>query len=874
MAGYVRELRQIDASMLALCGGKAVNLGELTRIDRIRVPDGFCVTTDGYAEVVAGSAEIATLMDELSGSDGDPAAECAARLRAAIEAAPMPSEVAAEIGRALDGLGANGAFAVRSSATAEDLPTASFAGQQDTYLNVIGTDAVLAQIRRCWASLFTDRAVAYRRQHGVRADDVRLAVVVQRMVDAEVAGVMFTADPVTSNRRAISIEAGLGLGEALVSGSASPDRYVVRDGTVTSRAIGDQRVAARAVAGGGIDEAAVEAGRRRVQKLADTRILRLAAIGRRVEEHFGSPQDIEWALAGDTFWLVQSRAITTLFPIPGPRDGKNHVYLSFGHQQMMTDAMTPLGLSFFQAQLDSTPLIAAGGRLYIDLAPDLAAPVGRRILVASMKGIDPLMDNGLRELVGRRDFMANLAGEGPRYLNLGGGAGYFSWRLPVETARAYLRDELGTAATLRSEHDASLEALERRLAGLTGDALFDAVLTDLRQTMKTEVTDPRGMGMIYVGLYAMHWVNKHVERWLGVKGAGDALAQLIDDDVTSQMGRALGEVAAAVRRHPAVLDALPTLPDDGFLDQLAVIEGGEEVARVLGEFLDRYGMRCPGEIDVTRPRWSEQPSALVPMLRSIAAGLEADGPSAAERARRDAEQLRRDLLDRIERLPGGRRKAARARTMIRRMLRYAGYREYPKYLMMRHYRVLKQVLLREAATLVRAGAIPDAGAIDYLTLDEFRTAVRTGVVDPDLIARRRTEFEAWTRLTPPRLITSEGEVPAGAYRTAKLPDGALPGIAASAGTVQGRARVVLSQSDAHLEDGDILVTTFTDPSWTPVFLTVRGIVTEVGGTMTHGAVVAREYGLPAVVGVEGATRLIQDGQQIRVNGTDGYVELL
>ena len=857
MSGYVVELERIDRSMVALVGGKGANLGELSRLGGVRVPAGFCVTTRAYADVIGGSAAVTALLDELPGS--------AARLREAIEATPLPDDLADEIRAGLAALGPAEAFAVRSSATAEDLPDASFAGQQDTYLNVVGADAVLAAVRRCWASLFTDRAVAYRAEHGVDGRDVRLAVVVQRLIVPEVAGILFTADPVTSNRRAMAVDAGFGLGEALVSGLADPDHYTVQDGAVTGRSIGAQAIAVSALPGGGTEEVRVEDGRRRVQKLTDAQILRLAAIGRTIETHFGSPQDIEWALADDAFWVVQSRPITTLFPIPGPQDGRNHVYLSFGHQQMMTDAMTPLGLSFFQTQLDTTPLIAAGGRLFIDLAPDLASPVGRRLVLASMKSIDPLMDGGLKPLVARPGFLKNLAGDGPRYLSASG-AGYFSWRLPVETLRAYIRNDPSVAATLRNEQDASLQRLRAGLIGLSGEALFDRIEADLQQSMKTEVTDPRGMGMIYVGLYALHWVNKHVERWLGVKGAGDSLAQLIDDDVTSQMGRALARIAALVAARPAVREALPGLADDTFLDELSAVEGGGAVADALREFLERYGMRCPGEIDVTRTRWSERPSALVPMILSVIASGNRDLP--------DAEELRRDLLRRLGRLPGGRRKAARMRTMISRLRNFAGYREYPKYLMMRHYWILKQAMLAEAGRLVGTGAIARIEDVYSLTFAEFRDAVRTGTVDAGLIARRRAEFDAWTRLTPPRLITSSGEVPPAGYDTDALPDGALPGIAASAGTVEGRARVVLSQADAHLEDGDILVTRFTDPSWTPVFLSVRGIVTEVGGAMTHGAVVAREYGLPAVVGVDGATRLIPDGRRIRVNGTEGYVELL
>jgi pyruvate,water dikinase len=341
------------------------------------------------------------------------------------------------------------------------------------------------------------------------------------------------------------------------------------------------------------------------------------------------------------------------------------------------------------------------------------------------------------------------------------------------------------------------------------------------------------------------------------------------------MGLALLDVADTLRARPAVVAALPGLADADFFAVLSSMEGGDVVSRSIQDFLEKYGMRCPGEIDITRPRWSEEPSTLVPVILSTIRNLEPNARAArVERSRHEAEQMQKDLVDRLELLPGGRRKAKKTVKMISRLRNFAGYREYPKYLMMRHYWILKQAMLAEASGLVERGVIDRPDAVYYLSLEEFREAVRTRHVDHDLIARRSEEFKAWVRLTPPRLITSDGEVVAGTYEDARVPAGALAGIPASAGIVEGRARTVRDLADADLEEGDILVTTFTDPSWTPIFLSATGLVTEVGGAMTHGAVVAREYGLPAVVGVDGAMRLIRDGQRIRINGTDGYVEIL
>ena len=271
----------------------------------------------------------------LKAEDREAIRELAAEIRGVIEGIAIPEDVQEAITRFLARLGEQEAYAVRSSATAEDLPGASFAGQQDTYLNVIGKPAILKHISRCWASLFTERAVAYRLQHGFDHRKVHMAVVVQKMLFPQAAGILFTADPVTGNRKVSSIEAVFGLGEALVSGLVNADGYKVRDGQVIEKAMRQDR-----------------------QVLTDAQIVRLARLGRRIEGHFGQPQDIEWCLVEDEFHIVQSRPITTLYPIPEADDQGNHVYVSVGHQQMMTDPMKPLGLSLFQ--LTAGPHVCSG----------------------------------------------------------------------------------------------------------------------------------------------------------------------------------------------------------------------------------------------------------------------------------------------------------------------------------------------------------------------------------------------------------------------------------------------------------------------------------------------------------------------------------
>jgi pyruvate,water dikinase len=286
-------------------------------------------------------------------------------------------------------------------------------------------------------------------------------------------------------------------------------------------------------------------------------------------------------------------------------------------------------------------------------------------------------------------------------------------------------------------------------------------------------------------------------------------------------------------------------------------------------------MRCVGEIDITRPRWSERPTTLVPLILSNIKNFE---PGAAERhfehGRREAWTKEQELLERLRALPDGARKADETKRMIDRVRTFIGYREYPKYGIVSRTFVYKQALLEEIERLVEAEVLREKEDAFYLTFQELHDVVSTNHVDNQLIRQRKDTFRSHQALTPPRVLTSDGEVISGAYRRDGLPAGALVGLAVSAGTIEGRARVILDLAQADLEPGDVLVTAYTDPSWAPLFVAIKGLVTEVGGLMTHGAVIAREYGLPAVVGVERATQLIRDGQRIRVHGTEGYVEIL
>src|SRR5215212_9244704 len=415
MGCYVLGFREIDQEQVAVVGGKGAHLGELSRIEGIRVPAGFCVTTSAFQRIMAEAPTIDDRLDRLSRlkpDDREAIRALSAEIRRTLKGIAIPDDLAAAITRPLARLGEQAAFAVRSSATAEDLPTASFAGQQDTYLNIVGPAAILRHVSRCWASLFTERAVTYRLRNGLDHRKVRMAVVVQRMVFPRAAGILFTADPITGNRKVASVEASFGLSEALVSGLVNADVYKVRDGEVVAKAVATKQLAIHASPAGGTQEQAIEPERQEQPALTDAQVVRLAQLGRRIEAHFGCPQDIEWCLVDDDVQIVQSRPITTLFPIPAAGDRENHVYVSVGHQQMMTDPMKPLGLSFWQLTTPR-PMAEAGGRLFVDVTQILVSPARRADLLEIMGKSDPLIGDALQTVLDRGDFLPSLPDEAP-----------------------------------------------------------------------------------------------------------------------------------------------------------------------------------------------------------------------------------------------------------------------------------------------------------------------------------------------------------------------------------------------------------------------------------------------------------------------------
>ncbi len=872
---WVMPFADITAADLPRVGGKGANLGELTRAG-LPVPGGFCVTTRAWAAHIADHPAFESLLAELEQvepDDLDGVRALGGRIRAALTAREMPAAVRAAVVEAWRAAGVEHPYAVRSSATAEDLPTASFAGQQDTYLNVIGEADLLDRVRACWASLYTDRAILYRMRNAVPHRQVALSVVVQRLVRPDKSGILFTADPISGHRGHTSVDAGFGLGEALVSGLVDADLYVVEtdSGRPVSVKVGDKALAIRWVAGGGTETIDLPPEQRRRRVLGDDELQRLVALGRRIEAHYGCPQDIEWCFAHGALFVVQARPITSLFPLPepaSPGDGAK-VYACFNHFQVMTDAVPPMGLDvwrrmmpFGRAAGDTVPnpwAVPAGGRLYLDMAPVLRRAIGRRGLVGMLGLVDPHAQNAVRVLVGRPDFAA-----GPR-MSLVGAARFVGPKLARIVAGLLWRDPQRWRDRIVPEVEAwvaaRLAALERAQRPADILATVSATLCGLMIYLIGRLVPLIATGLISSGL---------LRKIMGPAHGDDieALARGLVGNVTTDMDLAVGDLADVARSAPAVAEALRG--GQHHPQALAELPGGAAFVGALDDFLARYGARAPSEIDISRPRWRERPGSVIQAVVGNLGHGEAGAHRAHHGALADAaEAAGARLVEAAGKGLLGPLRRGWVRRLVRRQRTLAGLREHPKFAIIRIFDGLRRALLRLGADYVAQGALDRPEDVWFATLDDLSRPAGLKA----RLAAERAAFEHHRGLSPPRVMSARGEIPPGFVDT-DAPEGVLVGSPASAGIVEGVVRVVRDPHAETLHKGEILVAPFTDPGWTPLFINAAGLVMEVGGRMTHGSVVAREYGLPAVVGLPGATDALRTGMRVRVDGERGWVTIL
>jgi pyruvate,water dikinase len=872
----VLDFERIDAGMPAVVGGKAANLGELIRAG-LPVPPGFCLTTEAYRLAAEGAA----LGDLLEEPTGDPAV-LAGRAREAMLAAPMPVAVADAISMAYRELGEECPVAVRSSATAEDLPFASFAGQQDTYLNVVGVDAVIDAVHRCWASLWTDRAVAYRTTNDIDHRTVALAVVVQRMVDAAVAGVMFTANPVTGRLRQAVIDASPGLGESVVSGAVNPDHFVVdADGAIVQRRLGDKRLAIVPASGGGTTHVTRDP-EDAVSCLTDEQIRGLVALGHRVEAHYGAPQDTEWAIDGTgALWLTQSRPITTLFPLPaGAMSAVDlRVYFCFSLAQGLTRPMTPMGLAVVRVMGTSAAHVYglhiadpvagpaavqdAAGRLFFDITPIVRNPLGRQLAPKVLDVMEARSAVVLRRLFDDPRLPVLPASRWPILRRVARIAVRF--HAPVEVMRALVNPEASLRRLSRVEAE-----LEQRLA-------FDHATAAERLDFVVRAIDDNGAPLVPRVLptaAAGFGMLGLAHKLLGADAeAGDLAAVLrgLPHNVTTEMDLDLWRLATEIRADASAVPLFAGTPAEKLADRYRRGTLPDNVQRGLARFLQTYGHRAVAEIDVGVERWAENPTHILGVLANYLRVEDAEhAPDAVfARSAAEAEAMVATLTGRARRR--GRLRGRLVGFALRRARQLGGVRELPKYYLILLFAQVRRQLLAVGAELAAAGRLAGAEDVFFLDLHEARAAV-DGENLTEVVERRRAEYEReMRRRHVPRVLLSDGTEPEAAVLSTVDTAGALVGTPASTGTVTGPARVVHDPVGAHLEPGEILVAPSTDPGWTPLFLTAGGLVMEMGGANSHGAVVAREYGIPAVVGVPEATSRLVTGQRLTVDGTNGLV---
>ncbi len=910
----VRGLGTLDAGMLPLVGGKASNLGELVSAG-LPVPDGFCLTTDAY-RLATESEALIDVHRALQSTPADQLPDLAAlagQARELIRGADIPPGIAAAVGEAYAALGHDVPVAVRSSATAEDLPFASFAGQQDTYLNVVGSAAVLDAVRNCWASLWTDRAVTYRANRGIDPATVALAVVIQRMVDAAAAGVMFTANPLTGRRQQAVIDASPGLGEAVVSGAVNPDHFVVDSGTgqVLERRLGDKRIMVRPLPGGGTETVDVP-GAGASACLTDAQATGLAALGRRTELHFGSPQDTEWAVDHDgKLWLTQSRPITTLYPLPerppagpGPR-----VYLCFSLAQGLTRPLTPMGLAAFRLIASSvataarfdvpeprsgpSPYAEAGQRIYFDLTAVARSTTGRRIVPKVFDVMEARSATVLRRVFDDPAFSLTRRTPWGLLRHVVPAAAHA--RAPETLLRALFRPEAALRRVNRFARDFG-GSLELHSEATPVDRLDHA--ERLLSTRLFAIV-PAILPLPALGFAMLALAGK-----LTGGRSWDDLQQVIrglPNNVTTEMDLELWRLAMVIKDDGESFRAVTSKEPAALAAQVLAGQVPAVLQAGLARFMDRYGHRAVAEIDVGMPRWSDDPTHILGVLANY---LRLDNPAlapdiqfsnAAEAAEAQVERLVAQAMSR------GRLRGTLARATLRRTRLFAGLRELPKNQIVVGLAQVRHQLQLVGAALAAAGTIEHPDDIFFLDFAEARQGLSeqqgpkeqqglkeqqggtadTGGADlTHLVAQRKEAYaRELERRHVPRLLLSDGTEPealpprgaaSGAAEAPMVP-GALTGSPASAGTVTAAARVILDPVGARLEPGEILVAPSTDPGWTPLFLTAGGLVMEMGGPNSHGAVVAREYGIPAVVGVPDATLRLSTGQSITVDGGAGTV---
>lgn len=846
-------------------GGKGANLVRL-REAGLPVPPFVVLETDEYEVFVFEHGLAPTITAALH----EPAAVASDAIRAAFAAARPSAEQRARLLRVLAPLLADGDLiapvAVRSSATAEDLPGHSFAGQQDTFLGVTTLEEALTRVVECWSSLWTERAITYRRRNALDHADVAIAVVVQQMVDADASGVLFTANPSTGRRDESVVEAVAGLGDALASGRVTPVTSTVETATGNLRS--------QTLAGG-------------AAPLAPTHLQAVVALGRRIVELYGEPMDIEWARSGDSIHVLQARPITSLYPLPAPnpdRHDEPEVWFSLGAFQGMLEPMTPLGQDALRMVLAGAPRLVgrrvdwrtnrfvqpAGERLWVRFDGLMRTRATRKFLLDFLPMVEPGSIAILTDLADEPGLRPTRVTPTPR---IAAGLATLVPRVAPRVRAAPTNPAAARRALDRAaEH--LVEQVERMMTAAAGRPTPQARLTARVQALEDyanrafPVLLPAFAPIMLPTMLELRSLRELAAR-TGLPDA-DALAmaalRALPGNVTTEMDLTLADVAAEIRRDATSWGWVAETPASDLARQFLTGRLPRVAQASIARFLDAYGMRGVAEIDLGALRWRDDPTPVMHTIKSYLSLPASASPRALHKeGQHEAGRSIRRLMDASP--PARALRIKRSAQAIRGL---AGGRETPKFTMIRCFGIIRTGLDASAAELVEAGRLGAVADLAFLHVDELNRAFAADW--HQLVAQRRAVAATEARRARvPRVLVEDGRA---FHEGISAGNSELGGMGVSPGVAEGAVRVVLDPRTTQLHPGEILVCPGTDPAWTPLFLAAAGLITEVGGLMTHGSVVAREYGLPAVVGVHDATTRLADGQRVRIDGTSGAIELL
>ncbi len=859
-------------------GSKAMNLASLSHAG-LPVPPGFCVCASAYAGHLS-TPTLANRLDSTLTSAGTTTPggrrEALAKLRADIVEQPLSQALTREIELACrDYL--PGRLAVRSSATMEDLAGHSFAGLYDTFLGVSNASAILTAIKKCWASLWSERAFDYRARNRFDHRAARMAVVVQRLVEADASGVLFTADPLTGRTDRLVIEAAFGLGEALVSGKVSPDRVVLarQDLRVLEHSVAEKKLEIVAAEQGAV-ERAVEPTRATSPCLSEDTARRLGEFGLRAEVAFGAPQDVEWATACGEVFVLQSRPITTL---PRRTREDRQIWSNLNAGEIMPDVVTPLTWSFigplveafFQTLLDPLGFSVRGlpvlgliaGRAYFNLNTF----VGIMQTLPGFRDLDPI------------EMWGGKAGSGPHVPPEDVPSFDFRWGVFLARFPSFLLWFLSHSTYRGLWFAAAMRRKARAIAPVEASSLSDAALARKLEDLLAETARSLGDAIAFPGTGAMYQTQLFTlcRKWLGDTDGSTAHRLLVGLGSMESAEAGLAQWRLAVRAHsrPAVEQTL--LGESEFAKvrkQLAGVPGGAEFLVAWDEFMDRHGHHCRGEIELANARWRETPDAVLGVVGAYLRAIGTVDPVAAQRERaaervRLTAECRRRLRNPVKRLLFDFVLAnARRGCLVRENVKSEAVRWF----------ALGRDLIRElGARLTCRGLLQCADDVFFLRLEELRSLLR-GSATLDMrqtVAARRAEYDHNLTLSPPQVVVGRFDPGQCVEEKVDADARAFSGVAVSPGVATGPARVILrSDADERVLPGEVLVAPFTDPGWTPYFLSAAAIVMDQGGLLSHGSIIAREYGIPAVVNVGPATRIVRTGQTLRVDGNRGRVTVV